>query len=184
MVRGSSLHNRGARRFKLIRSSWDFLTTRHMQVVDLHISTLTWILQNMNRSSATREHSTPPPCATPGGFTGCVHTTLTISRSKCIVVFSHNGIVEVLGLPEYVASTTRSQLTTVYNSMVLNWHRRNKHNRVNLSTQLSLTPVPPGLNLNIIIIMVYSWPINRVEKSEVEPISYERWNHHSTSIEV
>ena len=28
---------------------------------------------------ATREHSTPPPCATPGGFTGCVHATLAIS---------------------------------------------------------------------------------------------------------
>ena len=28
---------------------------------------------------ATREHSTPPPCATPGGFIGCVHATLAIS---------------------------------------------------------------------------------------------------------
>ena len=27
---------------------------------------------------ATREHSTPPPCATPGGSIGCVHATLTI----------------------------------------------------------------------------------------------------------
>ena len=29
---------------------------------------------------ATREHSTPPPCATPGGFIGWVHATLTISH--------------------------------------------------------------------------------------------------------
>jgi hypothetical protein len=61
---------------------------------------------------ATREHSTPPPYATPGGFTGCVHATLTISHAQCAVVFSHNGIAEVLVLPEYVANTTRSGLTT------------------------------------------------------------------------
>ena len=47
--------------------------------LNLHISTLTRILQNMNGSGATRQHSTPPPCATPSGFTGCVHATLTIS---------------------------------------------------------------------------------------------------------
>ena len=57
---------------------------------------------------ATREHSTPPPCATPGGFTGRVHATLAISHAQCAVVFSHNGIAEILGLLEYVASTTRS----------------------------------------------------------------------------
>ena len=58
-----------------------FLTTQHMHVLvlDLHISTFTRILQNMNGSYAIREHSTPPPCATPGGFTGCVHATLAIS---------------------------------------------------------------------------------------------------------
>ena len=58
---------------------------------------------------ATREHSTPPPCATPGGSTGCVHATLTISHARCAVVFSHNEIAEVSGLPEYVACTARSQ---------------------------------------------------------------------------
>jgi hypothetical protein len=46
---------------------------------NLHISTLTRIFQNMNGSGATREHSTPPPYAAPGGFTGCVHATLAIS---------------------------------------------------------------------------------------------------------
>ena len=56
----------------------------------------------------TLEHSTPPPYATPGGFTGCIHATLTVSHARCAVVFSHNGIVEILGLPEYVASTVRS----------------------------------------------------------------------------
>ena len=58
---------------------------------------------------ATREHSTPPPYATPSGFIGCVHTTLTISHAQCPVVFSHNGIAKVLGLPKYVASTTKSR---------------------------------------------------------------------------
>ena len=55
---------------------------------------------------AMREHNTPPPCATPGGFTRWVHATLTISHAQCAVVFSHNRIAEVSGLPEYVTSTT------------------------------------------------------------------------------
>jgi hypothetical protein len=33
----------------------------------------------MNKSSATWEHSTLPPYATPDGFTGRVHATLAIS---------------------------------------------------------------------------------------------------------
>jgi hypothetical protein len=36
-------------------------------------------------------------------------------HSQCAVVLSHNGIAKVLGLPEYVASTTKSRLTQVYN---------------------------------------------------------------------
>ena len=31
--------------------------------------------------SATQEHNTPPPCATPSGFRGYVHATLTISHA-------------------------------------------------------------------------------------------------------
>jgi hypothetical protein len=58
---------------------------------------------------ATREHTTPPPCATPSRFTRCVHATLTISHAQYTVVFSHNGIAEILGLPEYVASTAKSR---------------------------------------------------------------------------
>jgi hypothetical protein len=50
---------------------------------------------------ATREHSTPPPYLIPIGW---VHATLTISHAQCAVVFSHNGITEVSGLPKYVAS--------------------------------------------------------------------------------
>ena len=68
---------------------------------------------------ATREHSTPPPYATPSGFTGWVHATLTISHAQCVVVFSHNRIVEVLGLSEYVASTTSHDHKWTYNDRSL-----------------------------------------------------------------
>ena len=68
---------------------------------------------------ATREHSTPTPCATPSGFTGWVHATLTISHVQCAVVFSHNRIAEVLGLPEYVTSTTNHDHKRPYNDRFL-----------------------------------------------------------------
>ena len=57
---------------------------------------------------ATREYSTAPPCVVPNRFTGWVHATLAISHPQCAVVFSHNGIAEILGLPKYVAGTTKS----------------------------------------------------------------------------
>ena len=68
---------------------------------------------------ATLDHSTPPPYATPGGFIGCVHATLTISHARCAVVFSHNGIAEVSGITEYVASTTKSRPQQAYNERSL-----------------------------------------------------------------
>jgi len=68
---------------------------------------------------ATREHNTPPPCATPSGFIGWVHATLTISHAQCIVVFSHNGIANISGLLEYVASTTKSRTQSSLQRMVL-----------------------------------------------------------------
>ena len=107
---------------------------------NLHISTLTRILQNMNGCCATREHSTPPPCATPGGFTGWVHTTVAISHSQCAVVFSHNEIVKVLGLPEYVGSTTKSQPHTGLQRMVLNRHRRGTMSRLKLDASKESSP--------------------------------------------
>ena len=40
-----SLHNRGATTIRTdYKLSWDFQTTRHMQVPDLHIPTYPWIL--------------------------------------------------------------------------------------------------------------------------------------------
>ena len=68
---------------------------------------------------ATWEHSTPPPCATPGGSTWWVHATLTISHAQCAIVFSHNGIAEVSGLTEYVASTTSHDHKRPYNDRSL-----------------------------------------------------------------
>ena len=73
---------------------------------------------------ATREHNTPPPYVILDVSVGWVHATLAISHSQCAVVFSHNGIAEISGLLEYVASTTKSRLTQVYNGTVLNQHRR------------------------------------------------------------
>ena len=58
---------------------------------------------------ATREYSTPPSYVIRDVFVRWVHTTLAISHSQCAVSFSYNGIAEILGLPEYVASTAKSQ---------------------------------------------------------------------------
>jgi hypothetical protein len=58
---------------------------------------------------ATRKHITPPPYVIPDVSAGWVHATLAISHSQCAIVFSHDGIAEVLGLLEYVAGTAKSQ---------------------------------------------------------------------------
>ena len=82
----------------------------------------------------TREHSTPPPCSVPDGIlTGWVHATPAISHAQCAVVFSHNGIAEVSGLPEYVVGTSKSRPHDGLQRTVLNRHRRDKHNQANLS---------------------------------------------------
>jgi len=113
---------------------------------------------------ATQEHSTPPPYTTPGGFTACVYATLTISHTQCVVVFSHNGIAEVLGLLEYVASTTKSRLTQVYNGRSLITSTTRQPCRLNHQRQ---NPCPVRSQFNINLIMVLPWPISRAEKSKV-----------------
>jgi hypothetical protein len=94
-----------------------------MQVLDLHISTLSKDPPKHEPVYDTREYSTPPPCVVPDGFIGWVYATLTISHSQCVVIFSHNGIAKVSGLPEYVAGTVKSQPRQVYNDIVLNRYR-------------------------------------------------------------
>ena len=56
-------------------------------------------------------------------------------HSQCVVVISHNGIAEVLGLLEYVASTTSHDHKVGLQQSVLNRHRWDEHNQVNLSAQ-------------------------------------------------
>jgi hypothetical protein len=152
-----------------------------MQVLDQHISIFTRILQNMNRSALLE--STVLHLATSfvrDGFTGCVTLLSPSPHSQCAVVFSANGIAEILGLPEYMASTAKSWLTQVYNGTVLNRHRRGTTSRLKLDASKESTQS----QFNIIIIRVFSWAISRAEKNMVKPISRERWNHHSTSIKV
>ena len=77
--------------------------------LNLHISTLTQILQNVNRSALPESivlHRPAPLLVD----TQDVYTLLSPSpHSWCAVVFFHNRIAEVLGLLKYVASTARSQ---------------------------------------------------------------------------
>jgi hypothetical protein len=77
------------RRFEPLHlPSWGFLTTRHMQVLDLHISTLTWVAQNQNVSIATREHSTPRtrPDSSPEGTRYSRHLSTPSARLDVLVM--------------------------------------------------------------------------------------------------
>ena len=68
-------------------------------------------------------------------FTRSVHATLTISHTQCAVVFSHNGIAEVSGLPEYVASTTSHDHKQPYNDRSLIDTDGTKHDQATLSAE-------------------------------------------------
>ena len=78
-------------------------------VPNLHISTFTQILENMNRSAlpeSTVLHLPMPLLVdSQDGYT----LLSPCPMSQCVVVFSHNGVAEVLSLPEYVASTAKSR---------------------------------------------------------------------------
>jgi hypothetical protein len=114
------------RRFESIRPSWGFLTTRQRWVANSHSSTLTRILQNGNRSRATREHSTHFTVSfVPDGFTGVCYTILSPSlHSQYAVIIPHSGLAQVLGLPEYVASTASHDHKQAVQRTVLSRHRR------------------------------------------------------------
>ena len=112
---------------------------------------------------ATREHSTPPPCTTPGGFTGCVHATLTISHTQCAVVFSHNGIAEAYrSMWPVLQGLEQASLQRT----VLNRHKRDRYDQANLSAQEPITTSPARSQFNIIIIMVFSRSKNEAEKNQ------------------
>jgi len=107
-VRGSSLHLREATAIRIGLAQLGF--PYHMTYVGPRPTYINLHSDPPKRElvCATWEHSTPPPCATPGGSTGCVHATLTISHTRCTVVFSHKSLDHMVS----------------YNSKVLNRHRR------------------------------------------------------------
>jgi hypothetical protein len=133
---------------------------------NLHISTLTQILQNGNRSRATQKHSTHFTASfVPNGFTGVYYTILPPSlHSQYAVIISHKGIAQMLGLPEYVASTTSHDHRQSWQRMVLNRHRWGHYIRPQNTTQAK---IPPDLDLSKLTSW-YSQPINGVEKSKVK----------------
>jgi hypothetical protein len=92
----------------------------------LHTLTLTQILHHGNRSSATREHNTHSIVSfVPDGFTGVCNTVLSPPlHFQCVVIISHKGIAQMLGLLEYVASTTSHDHRQAVQRTVLNRHRR------------------------------------------------------------
>jgi hypothetical protein len=59
-----------------------------MQVLDLHISALTWVAQNQNVSIATREHSTPRtrPDSSPKGTRYSCHLSTPSARLDVLVM--------------------------------------------------------------------------------------------------
>ena len=51
--------------------------------------------------------------------------------TQCVVGLSYNGIAKVLGLPEYVATTSKVSTTQqAYNHTILNRHMGAMHNRL------------------------------------------------------
>jgi hypothetical protein len=92
----------------------------------LYTLTLTWILHYGSRSSASREHITHFVVSfIPDGFTGVCYTILSPSlHSQCAVIVPHKGISQMLGLLEYVASTTNHDHKQVVQQTVLNRHGR------------------------------------------------------------
>jgi hypothetical protein len=119
MVRGSSLLLREATAIRIDLAQLGF--PYHMTYaglgldpkpsLNLHISTFTRVLQNVNRSSATKStvHHLPAPLLVDSqdGY-----MLLSPSPySQCVVVVSHNRIAKVLDLPEYVASTSKVSTT-------------------------------------------------------------------------
>jgi hypothetical protein len=116
-----------------------------MQVPDLHISTIPMNPPKHELDHTTREHSTPSPCFVPDDYlAGWVHATPTISPLLVCVINSHNGIAEVPGLPEYVASTVKSRSHGGLQWTVLNRHRQSTTLR--LHSLCKLTPAQSHIN--------------------------------------
>jgi hypothetical protein len=91
-------------------------------------------------------------------------------RSQCAVVVSHNGIAKILALPEYVASTSKVSTT---HRPTTNGPQSTQAGSLRQASNLTQAKISPGLNLNNIIIMVFSRSKNRAEKNQGKPISRE-----------
>jgi hypothetical protein len=119
----------------------------------LHTSTLTWILQNRNRSSTTQEHSTHFTMSfVPNGFTGVCYTVLPPSlHSPCAVIISHKVIAQMLDLPEYVASTTNHDHK---NSPDNERSLINSAGSLLLASNWAQAHIPSGLDLKVMIILI------------------------------
>jgi hypothetical protein len=68
-----------------------------------------WDPPKRERVCATQEYSTPHPYTDPAVLQDRYTLLLPSLHSQCSVVLSHNEIAKVLGLTEYVASTTKSR---------------------------------------------------------------------------
>jgi hypothetical protein len=89
-----------------------------------------------------------------------VYTLLLPSlHSQCVVVLSHKGIAELSCLPEYVASTAKSQLIIGLRRTVLNRYRRGTTSRL----KLDASKESARSQFNIITVMVFSQPKSRAE---------------------
>jgi hypothetical protein len=111
----------------------------------------------------TREHSTPPPCTVSDGYLAWwVQATPAISPLLVCIISSHNGIAEVLRLTGACGQYCK----------ILDPRANNEWSLIDIGGALHRDSILnarhlPGLILNIsIIIMVFSRPINRAEKSK------------------
>jgi hypothetical protein len=121
----------------------------------------------------TREHNTPLPYQIPIGW---VQATLAISHAQCTVIFSHNGIAEVSGLPEYVASCKVSTHAGLQQT-VLNQHRRKHY----IETPFSMQATHP-IQIKFTIILHYPC-MNKVPTQRIRP-SFLRTSPESISKDV
>jgi hypothetical protein len=87
----------------------------------LHTWTLTRIILYKNRSNATQEYSTHFTVSfIRDGFTKVCYMVLSPSlHSQCVVIVSYTRIAQMLGLPEYVASTASHDHGQFYNDWSL-----------------------------------------------------------------
>jgi hypothetical protein len=128
-VESSSPRSSGdSNRFGPTRVSLPHDICRSMSVdPNLHISTLTQILQNGNQSSATREHSTHFTMSfIPDRFTEVCYMVLSPSlHSQCAVAISQNEIAKIYWAYRSMwLVLAKSQLHTGLQRTVPNRHRR------------------------------------------------------------